>query len=112
MAADAADEIPLFADPDAPAPTMTDAELAAYDRRERRANAAIARKTKQIHTELLRLERFALRHGIFMEDHQPLQASIHYLEWFLSIYDSAPLPAYQPNPFASEARPTSPQRRP
>ena len=96
------DEIPAFAEADAP--SMTDAELAAYDRRERRARDAVSAKAKRIHADLLRLERFALRNGVvFMPFHEQLMASIHYFERFLWDYEPHHLTRHQPNPFADEA---------
>ena len=102
------DSTPFFLDDEGfaeqTASSMTDAEFAAIERRENRARSAVSGKAKQIHADLLRLERFALRNGvIFMTFHEQLLAGIHYFERFLWDYDPRHLTRHAPNPFAHEA---------
>ena len=98
------DEIEPIADDGATYTAEENARFEAEARRERRASLAVSAKAKQVHRDLLRLERFALANDvIFMTFHEQLLASIHYFERFLWDYAPRYLTRHQPNPFAHEA---------
>jgi hypothetical protein len=86
---------------------FTPEEVAAFEReqrREQRANAAVASKAKKIHAQMLTLERFAMRQGvIFMTFHEILLSSIHRLELFISDYDPNFIKTTDAEPDAPEA---------